>query len=167
MAPLNPPKRGKKNPSIPPKGGSWLRYVDKPRFNEWVSRKARKGAKTRDFFATKTGMHKVKWFFLKFRNWNLPPLGDRGGFHFLIPYFYFRIIYFISRKARKGAKTAFSGIKYQAYNIHHEWFWQKNSPKWGAFNIINYVFFSACNGLEPFELLKPIEPFYKIIIASP
>jgi hypothetical protein len=31
----------------------------------------------------------------------------RGNRHFLVPYFYFLIIYFISRKARKGAMPLF------------------------------------------------------------
>ena len=81
---------------------------------EWVSRKARKGAKTRCFFATKALRHKVTRRFLIFF---IPLSGNWGGHeftnclprrreiketsqspNFLIPYFYFLIIYFFATK---------------------------------------------------------------------
>ena len=84
--------------------------------------------------------------FFIFPKWKLPPLGDLGGPHFLIPYFYFLIIYsrsflFMRDRQFNNRIPYFTFyIGYSTFYIPSSFLSQKNLPeKFIPLNLLKYL----------------------------
>ena len=132
------------------KGMGW------PRMHELVSRKARKGARTQWFLPLRregTKIHKVNNSDCSPLIRRLPPLGDLGVPHFLIPYFYFLIIYsrsFLFMRDRQfnnripyftpRCRGRLFYIGYSTFYIPSSFLSQKNLPeKFIPLNLLKYL----------------------------